>query len=241
MRSVNVTFVLSLLPIAASMPATRPSAVEVLERAAEVYRSMRDFRADIECAISIFGVEREMTGKLFVRGKQQARIELTMLLAGERHTMIDVVNGTVQWQYDPRRNVATRTEVPPGRAEKTASKYLPQFDLFDTGSARFEGADRRLGEKPPFMIRAQLRGDQRDRKPVFESAVLSIEAVRWLIHRLDFFDSSGTRVMSVKFTNVGVNAGLADSIFDFEPPPRAKVIRPKRKPKATTKRSRGKS
>lgn len=227
MRSVNVTFVLSLLPIAASMPATRPSAVEVLERAAEVYRSMRDFRADIECAISIFGVEREMTGKLFVRGKQQARIELTMLLAGERHTMIDVVNGTTQWQYDPRRNVATRVEVPPGRAEKTASKYLPQFDLFDKESARFERKYRGPAYKSPFEVRVQLRGRQRDRKPVFESAVLSIEERRWLIQRIDFLDSSGTRVMSVKFANIGVDTGLSNSTFNFKPPPRAKVVRPK--------------
>ena len=238
MRLATFTYALSLLPTAASVPATPSSAVEVFEHAAEVYRSMHDFRADIECAISIFGVERKMTGKLYVRGKQQARIELTMLLAGERHTMIDVVNGRVQWQYDPRRNVATRTEVPPGRAEQTAFKYLPQFDLFDKESARFERAVHRSGETPPLKIRVQLRGRQRDRKPVFESAVLSIEDGPWLIHRLDFFDSSGTQVMSVKFTSIGVNTGLPDSTFSFGPPPRAKVIWPKPK---TTAKSGGKS
>jgi len=233
MRSINVTFVLSFLPMAASMAGTPPSAVEVFERAAEVYGAMRDFRADIECAVSIFGVKRKMTGRLFVRGKQQARFELTMSLAGERHTMIDVVNGTVQWQYDPRRNVATRTEVPPGRAEKTASKYLPQFDLFDKVGARFQGRDRRAADRSAFEIRVQLRGRERDRKPVFESAILFIEDGRWLIQRMDFLDSSGTRVMSVKFAGIGVDTGLSDSTFSFKPPPRAKIVRSE--PKTTSK------
>lgn len=60
-------------------------------------------------------------------------------------------------------------------------------------------------------------------QPLLARLILSVDPKSWLVRKAVLYDAMGNTV-TVRFVEVAVNPGLADTLFTFVPPPGVAVV-----------------
>jgi outer membrane lipoprotein-sorting protein len=176
-------------------------------------------------------VKHKTTGWVYYKHPDSMRIELSMLDPASQ--ILIIYTPDVLWEYDPKNNVAERTDVTQLKAEFPGLKrshftgYIVsdvsqpsapkhRYDEYDFQQLRSEtlyGAETRVYE----TCHRNKEGKEISRVVVWVGA-----EDNFLRKKIEYL--VGKKSLEELFYNVEVNSTLPDSLFHFTPPQGAKLI-----------------
>lgn len=205
-----------LLLISASCPRARaaqapaPSAAEALAKCQRAYEKVKTYASRFTFESQATRPPTKVSGRILLKGETKARVEVDFVVAGKTYTIIRVVNGDKEWEYDPfTQKTKTRSRKAEGRASKSV-QFLPQFTAYDPAKvsvvAAACGPDAIVIEMP--FVRPRERSAK---------VRLWIERRTWSVRRIQVLDGRSAPVASLSLTEIELNAKIDDSKFRFMP------------------------
>lgn len=202
-----------LAPPAAGAAPTLDEAVQSLESA---YRRVTDLRAPFQQTAHnrALGQTTEARGTLYLKKPGKLRWEYTTPTPQEI-----VSDGQRLWVYTPELR-----QVNVGDAPETLAGPAGSF-LQGLGQMREHFHVRFLNPAQPTDAEGHAVLDLAPKapRPLLARLVIAVDPRTWLVRRAVVHDELGNTV-TVRFGEVTVNAGLADRLFVFVPPPGVAVV-----------------
>jgi outer membrane lipoprotein carrier protein len=203
---------LALLPVSG---ATAPSLDEAVQRLEATYRSLRDLKADFQQAAfnKTLNQTLEAKGTLYLKKPGRLRWEYT------KPTPQQIVSdGAKLWVYTPELKQVNVTAAPQALAGPAGSF------LHGLGQVREQFEVRFLNPAQPTdgdgLVVLDLT--PKEPQPLLARLVLAVDP-SGLVRKAVLYDQLGNTV-TVRFLEVAVNPGLADTLFVFTPPAGVAVI-----------------
>lgn len=215
LRRLFVSLTLAILipgPAASAAPAL-DEAVRDLEA---TYRQVTDLRATFEQAAlnRTLGQTLEARGTLYLKKPGKLRWEYATPTPQEI-----VSDGTRLWVYTPELKQVNVTDAPQALAGPAGSF------LHGLGQVREHFQARFLNPAQPTDLDGLVVLDltPKEPQPLLARLILSVDPKSWLVRKAVLYDAMGNTV-TVRFLEVAVNPGLADTLFTFVPPPGVAVV-----------------
>src|SRR5581483_450539 len=210
---------LCLLALAAPAPlgaATAPSLDEAVQHLEAAYRQVRDLKADFQQAAfnRTSNQTLEAAGVLYLKKPGKLRWEYT------RPTPQEIVSdGANLWVYTPELRQVNVSPAPEALAGPAGSFLQGLGEVRQQFQVRFLDPAQPTDRDGLVVLDLTPRRPQ----PLMARLVLSVDPARWLARKAVVYDQLGNTV-TVRFLDVVVNPGLADSLFVFTPPAGVAVI-----------------
>jgi outer membrane lipoprotein carrier protein len=211
----------AFIAIAALLSATgrgaEPTAVELAEALQRKYASVRDFSADFTQQTESGALKRRLAperGKVWVKKPGKMRWDYS---APEEKQFVS--DGANFFSYIRQDRQVIITPVPPSDQATTPVLFLAgkgNLTRDFTPSITTTPAGLPAGTRT-------LKLTPKTPQPDYEWLTLSFDAGTSLLRGLASMDSQG-RLMSITFTNLKENVGLADTFFAFKPPSGVEVV-----------------
>jgi outer membrane lipoprotein carrier protein len=185
---------------------------EVVESVEAAYREVRSVQADfVQTTRSVLlGGAEEQRGRLQMRRSGQMRWEFT-----HPDTRLFVTDGQVMWVYSPADQQAILYEDMSGQAGGMETLLTEMDQIGEKFNIQMEPA---TDESIVLGLTPKSEGDQN-----FKSLrlVFSTDYTLQQVHMVDVFDN----ILELVFSGITLNASIADSVFQFEPPEGVVVTR----------------
>ena len=186
------------------------TAEEVADKVQATYKSFSDLEATFaqRATNKLSGVSQEASGRLFLKWPGKMRWEYE-----KPEARLFVIDGKTLWSYSPAERQAVAQDV------SSALSTGPIGILFGISSLRRDFRIRTITHagtrgSQEYLLDLAPRGDDLS----FKRVVLAIDRESFLIQRLTVFDLYGNTT-AVDLSDLKVNGGLKDGLFQFSPPP----------------------
>jgi outer membrane lipoprotein carrier protein len=197
-----------------SLPAqqqTDRSPASVVENVQEKYRSLRDASADFTQTISFkyTKVEQKFSGTVKMKKGNNYRIE-------SQHQTL-VANGSLVWIYTPLNNQVlldtyrenTKSFSPEkflfGLPKNFTAVFITEKETSNTGAVVLKLVPREKSSSVVTMLKVWVTTED------------------WMVKKVEYTDVNNTRTV-YRLTNVRINIGLDESIFQFVPPAGVEIV-----------------
>ena len=213
---------LVLLGIAFPFVASALTAEEVADKVQATYRSFSDLQAGFvqRATNRLSGATQEASGRLFLKWPGKMRWEYEM-----PEPRLFLIDGKTLWSYSPAERQAVAQDV------SGAISTSPIGILFGLSSLRRDFRVRTIlhagaRDSQEYLLDLAPRGQDLS----FKRVILAVDRERFLIQRLTVFDLYGNTTI-VDLSDLQVNPGLKDSLFQFSAPPGTDVVAPPKPPR----------
>lgn len=212
-RMSRAAIVTATVAVASLALAQTPSPLELLRRSIAArdnvdYAGVRTVVA-FEDGTKVYGVEQK------VQCLAPGRMRIVVLTPPADAGSLCLTNGQIHWEYDPHRQRAIRTQLPPPE-QVTQSRLRELERLSRRMHLQYIGTERIAG-RPTHVVTVSTR----DELPVKKAWVDSRHFVALKAQR---FDSHGRVKFSSYFTRIDFDPDLTAEIFAFSPPAGCTVI-----------------
>jgi outer membrane lipoprotein carrier protein len=201
----------------AGVAASPPTLDEAVQHLETTYKAVRDLKASFQQAAFNRTLNRtqEAKGTLFLKKPGKLRWEYTAPTPQEI-----VSDGQRLWVYTQELKQVNVSDAP-GALVGPAGSFLQGL-----GQVREHFQARFLNPAQPADADGLLVLDLTPRKPepLLARLVLSVDPKSGLVRKAVVYDQLENTV-TVRFVDVALNAGLADTLFVFTPPPGVAVIK----------------
>jgi outer membrane lipoprotein carrier protein len=209
-------FVLVSLALVPAAEAAGPSLDEAVQRLEATYRGVRDLKADFQQAAfnRTLGQTLEAKGTLYLKKPGKLRWEYATPTPQQI-----VSDGAKLWVYTPELKQVNVTPAPQALAGPAGSF------LHGLGQVREQFEVRFLNPAQPTDPDglAVLDLTPKQPQPLLARLVLAVDPKSGLCRKAVIYDELGNTV-TLRFLDVAVNPGLADTLFVFTPPPGVVVV-----------------
>jgi outer membrane lipoprotein carrier protein len=214
-RAVRL-FGLALLALAPATSGGAPSLDEAVQRLETTYRGVRDLKAGFEQAAFNRTLNQTLQAKGTIYLKKPGKLRWEYATPTPQEIVSD---GAKLWVYTPQLKQVNVTAAPEALAGPAGSF------LQGLGQVREQFEVRFLNPAQPTDADGLTVLDltPRQPQPLLARLVLSVDPKSGLVRKAVIYDESGNTV-TVRFLDVAVNPGLADTLFVFTPPPGVAVI-----------------
>ncbi len=198
----------------ASAPA--PTLDEAVQRLETAYRGIRDLKATFQQAAfnRTLNQTLEARGTLYLKKPGKLRWEYATPTPQEI-----VSDGQRLWVYTPELKQVNVTDAPGALAGPAGSFLQGLGQVREHFQARFLNPAQPTD--PDGLVILDLAPKRPE--PMLARLVLSVDPQSGLVRKAVVYDELGNTV-TVRFLDVRVNPGLADSLFTFVPPPGVAVV-----------------
>jgi len=180
------------------------------------YRLMKDYRAYFKQEARILGYPRPQIseGEVFYKNPGKMRWNYDK---PERQEI--VTDAVTLWLYTPSLNQVMKTDFSLTRQSKVASAFLSGMgNLEEDFSISLDSMDEL---KEEYRIKLLPK----DTADIISSLFLSLDSKSFNIKKSELTDIYGN-VTVVVFSELKINTGLKDSLFDFTPPEGVEIVTP---------------
>ncbi len=202
-----------LVPAPVRAAPTLEEAVQSLEGA---YRRVSDLRAPFRQAAFNRTLNQtiDATGTLYLKKPGKLRWEYTTPTPQEI-----VSDGTRLWVYTPELKQVNVSDAPAALAGPAGSFLQGLGQVREYFQARF------LNPAQPTDPDGHVVLDltPKEPRPLLSRLIVAVDPKSWLVRTAVVYDELGNTV-TVRFGEVTLNTGLADSLFVFVPPPGVAVV-----------------
>jgi outer membrane lipoprotein carrier protein len=214
---INLCLILSLLSLPACVFSDElPAVSDIAQKLQSSYEKTKDLKADFvqEATIkSIKKTERE-EGKVFFKNPKNMLWEYTKPQGKKL-----IINSQTAWLYLAKEKVVYK--------QKSESIFQSKFLInFFSGSGKLKNdfvikyAEPKAYDKDGDYL---LVLTPREKTAACNSVKLTIDKNKFYILQISFDDVMGNST-TLKFSNISVNTGLAQKIFQFKPPAGVEVF-----------------
>jgi outer membrane lipoprotein carrier protein len=208
--------VLLLLSLWTAPLAAAPSLEEAVSSLEAAHRRVQDLRASFQQAAFNRAMNQtvEARGTLYLKKPGRLRWEYVTPTPQEL-----VSDGKTLWVYTPELKQVNVASAPEALAGPAGSF------LHGLGQVREHFQARFLNPAQPTDTDGNVVLDlaPRQPQPLMARLILSVDPRSWLVRKAVIYDELGNTV-TVRFGEPSVNAGLADGLFVFVPPPGVAVV-----------------
>jgi len=180
------------------------------------YRRVVDLRATFQQAAfnRTLNQTLEARGTLYLKKPGKLRWEYQTPVPQEV-----VSDGTRLWVYTPELKQVNVTDAPQALAGPAGSFLAGLGQVREHFQARFLNPAQPTDSEGLFVLDLAPKTPQ----PLVARLILSVDPATWLVRKAVLYDAQGNTV-TVRFLEVAVNSGLADTLFTFVPPPGVAVV-----------------
>ncbi len=212
---------LMLLGMPTRSVASALTAEEVAERVQATYKSFSDLQAAFvqRATNRLSGASQEASGRLFLKWPGKMRWEYE-----KPEPRLFLIDGKTLWSYSPAERQAVAQEV------TGALGTGPIGILFGISSLRRDFRVKAIvhaGTKEGNEYLLDLIPKGQDLS--FKRVILAVDRESFLIQRLTVFDLYGNTT-AVELSDLKVNGGLKEGLFQFSPPPGTELVAPPKPP-----------
>ena len=190
----------------------------VIQQVQGKYNQTKDFTANFQQSTNIgsLGRSQKAHGRVYLKKPGMMRWEYE-----KPEEQLIVSNGKLLWIYDPSLN-----QVIEHSWDQVYASRVPT--LFLAGLGHLQEDFQILSQSPPPAARSQanaywLKLIPKDRQLNLTELVLTINPKTFLIEESWAEDNFGNTT-SLVFSDIKVNTGVSDAIFQFKPPKGAEMI-----------------
>ena len=214
-RAVRL-FALLFLALAPAAGAAAPSLDEAVQRLETTYRGIRDLKATFEQAAFNRTLNQTLDAKGTIYLKKPGKLRWEYATPTPQQIVSD---GTKLWVYTAQLKQVNVTAAPEALAGPAGSF------LHGLGQVREQFEVRFLNPAQPTDADGLVVLDlaPKEPQPLLARLVLATDPKSGLVRKAVIYDQAGNTV-TVRFLEIAVNPGLADSLFVFTPPPGVAVI-----------------
>jgi outer membrane lipoprotein carrier protein len=211
--SLLAFLLLALVPAAGAAP---PSLDEAVERLEATYKSLRDLKADFQQAAfnRTLNQTLEAKGTLYLKKPGKLRWEYSTPTPQQI-----VSDGVKLWVYTPELKQVNVTAAPQALAGPAGSFLQGLGQVREQFQARFLNPAQPTDADGLVVLDLTPRQPQ----PLLARLVLAVDPKSGLVRKAVIYDQLENTV-TVRFLEVAVNPGLADTLFVFTPPPGVAVV-----------------
>lgn len=197
-------FVISLL-----VGSPDPTPAELLEKVHARYRDTKDLSALFTQTVSLRYQKKgqTVTGAVKVKTGNKFRLE------SDRQTI--VTNGTTTWLYDPSTKQVLKSPFKKGSKQMTPDKFLLGLPKELNPKSAERSGDRMVLTVEPSAGSALAA--------MIVQARLWVDAATGNFDKIEYSDKNGTTYSTV-LTDVKINAGITDTVFEFTVTPEMRVV-----------------
>jgi outer membrane lipoprotein-sorting protein len=191
-------------------------------------KAIRSVRADLAQSLSVMGQSVEMQGQAWFKVPDRLRVELALSLGDVQVGTLTVSDGKTLTIYQDLFQTVQKVDL--ARLGDPGTGVGPEvqdpsdpFKGFVPDSIRYL-AEESLDGIPCALFEARLKQSAQ------AGGLMEMDRARLWLGRGDAFprrmilmDRQGKEVMRQTYTNIRINAAMADDLFVFVPPPGAKV------------------
>ena len=220
-RSVVSLGLLLLQGMGSPLSATALTADEVADKVQATYQGFSDLQGSFlqRATNKLSGMTQEASGRLFLKWPGRMRWEYEM-----PEPRLFLIDGKTLWSYSPVERQAVAQDV------SGAISTSPIGILFGLSSLRRDFRVRTIlhagaKDSQEYLLDLAPRGQDLS----FKRVILAVDRERFLIQRLTVFDLYGNTTI-VDLSDLQVNPGLKDALFQFSAPPGTDVVTPPKPP-----------
>ncbi|MQA90620.1 MAG: outer membrane lipoprotein-sorting protein [Gemmatimonas sp.] len=198
-------------------PVEGVEANDILERAEQAYSAVRSMEADFVQQVYVPLLEStiESHGKMYHRPPDRFLMRFT-----DPEGDVLVADGQYAWMYYPSNDPQQVMRAPLGQGGQQVDlqrEFLS--DATDRFSAMRTGSET-VGGRETHALTLRPRSPSQ-----YHEVKLWVDAESFLVRRFEITETNES-VRTVELTDLQPNVTLADSLFQFTPPPGAQVIEP---------------
>jgi len=219
-RRVRAARLLALVVLTACAAAPAGAAVPTLDEAVQrleaTYKGIRELKAVFQQAAfnRTLSQTLDAKGTLYLKKPGKLRWEYTTPTPQQI-----VSDGVKLWVYTPELKQVNVTAAPQALAGPAGSFLQGLGQVREQFHARFLNPAQPADADGLIVLDLTPKQPQ----PLLARLVLSVDPKSWLVRKAVIYDELGNTV-TVRFLDVAVNPGLADSLFVFTPPPGVAVV-----------------
>jgi outer membrane lipoprotein carrier protein len=211
MTTLRAVLAMALLLVPASAPAATPTLDDVIRGLEQAYGRMNDLTAQFSQTAFNKSLNTTIPAQGAVYLKRGGKLRWDYSEPTKQEIVSD---GKTLWVYTPSLN-----QVNTGPAPEALAGPAGSF-LAGLGRLREHFQVRLLNPAQPTDAEGNVVLDLTPKQsvPTLARLILSLEPRNWEIRKAIVFDQFENTV-TMKFSKVAVNSGLADRLFTFVPPP----------------------
>ena len=182
---------------------TQLTAEEIAKEMQKRYESIKDMSGEIVVTTNYGGKEEVYKAKFWMKGDKHR---------SDDGKTLTVSNGSVMWIYNREKNEAVRVNF---------SGEKPQFDygtiieeLLKSYNIKLLGEEK-IDDKECYVIEAEPKAGGAKMK-------MWVDKEFWYPLRIETHIEGLTTI--IEYRNVTFNSGLSDDLFEFTPPPNARIV-----------------
>ena len=241
-------FAVSLIVIgfaAAASGQGSKTAQEIMDFSAAKSSDYKTWSADYTQTMNMMGTQMNMSGKMIQKQPRKIWLQMDMPMMGQQSKMTMVMGADgILWQamdMGPQRQIMkidmnkiasnstgqAGSPVDPLGQMDPSKQWAASQKMFDYTVAKQQQVD---GQAMYVMEGRWKKAALTNQQTVIAAAMIGSSKVfigqkDGFLHRMEQFDKSGTNLlMAMEFKNLKFNAEVADSTFDYQPPPDAPVM-----------------
>ena len=215
-RRAFLAAVLGAVVTATPGPASAQTLDEVVAGVEATYGRINDLKAEFTQVSHNKSLGQDIKAEGIVFLKKGGKLRWDYKTPSPQQIVSDGVNF---WVYTPELNQVNKGEAPKALAGPAGSflaglgKLREEFSVrFLNPSAKVDGAGRPVLDLTP-----------KNPTPLLTRLVLTVDPKDYIVRQAVLYDQIGNTV-TMSFTKVTPNSGLADSLFTFVPPKGAAVV-----------------
>ena len=193
------------------------TAEEVADKVQATYKSFSDLQAEFvqRATNRLSGASQEASGRLLLKWPGKMRWEYE-----KPEPRLFLIDGKTLWSYSPVERQAVTQDI------RGALSSGPIGILFGISTLRRDFRVRAIAhagtrDSREYLLDLAPKGEDLS----FKRVVLAIDRESFLIQRLTVFDLYGNTT-AVDLSDLKVNGGLKDELFQFSPPPGTDLVTP---------------
>lgn len=207
---------LALAPLLVPGAATAQTLEDVVKNVESAYTKVQDLRADfLQAAFNrSLGQDIKSEGTVFLKKGGKMRWEYKTPAPQQI-----VSDGKTLWVYTPELNQVNKGEAPKALAGPAGSFLAGLGKLREEFTVRFFNPSAKTDQSGRLVLDLTPKHPT----PLLTRLVLHVDPKDSIVRQAVIYDQLNNTV-TMTFTRVATNAGLADSLFVFAPPPGAAVV-----------------
>jgi len=206
----------ALAPLLAVSPATAQALEDVVKNVEGAYTKVQDLRADfLQAAFNkSLGQDIKSEGTVYLKKGGKMRWEYKTPAPQQI-----VSDGKTLWVYTPELNQVNKGEAPKALAGPAGSFLAGLGKLREEFTVRFANPSTKTDQSGRYVL--DLIPKQPT--PLLTRLVLHVDPKDSIVRQAVIYDQLQNTV-TMTFTRVAINTGLADALFAFSPPSGAAVV-----------------